>query len=289
MAKEDAANLEGGNDKKQVDNEKKRLKAEQKELRKEAKKRAKELSDQAAKLEDESDGGNASVFFITLVIVLIWLGILAALIKLDVGGFGSGVLAPVLSNVPVINKILPSTETVAVDESAYGGYTSLKDAVEQIKSLELQLEEAQSVNASDADAMTALQTEITRLKTFEDNQLEFEKIKTEFYQEVVYAENGPGAEAYQKYYESMDPTTAEFLYKQVVAQLQESQKIQDYAKAYSEMKPKAAAGIFEAMTDNLELAARILGEMDAADRGDILGAMNADVAAKITKIMEPDS
>ena len=33
--------------------------------------------------------------------------ILCLLIKLDVGGFGSGVLAPAFKDVPVINKILP--------------------------------------------------------------------------------------------------------------------------------------------------------------------------------------
>ena len=92
-----------------------------------------------------------------------------------------------------------------------------------------------------------------------------------------------------KYYESMDPATAEFLYKQVVSDLEESKEVQDYATAYSEMKPKQAAGIFEAMTNNLDLAAKILKEMSAEDRGEILGVMDAEVAAKLTKIMEPDS
>lgn len=59
--------------------------------------------------------------------------------------------------------------------------------------------------------------------------------------------------------------------------------------AYSEMKPKQAAGIFEAMTNNLDLAAKILREMSAEDRGEILGVMDAEVAAKLTKIMEPDT
>ena len=53
------------------------------------------------------------------------------------------------------------------------------------------------------------------------------------------------------------------------------------------MKPKQAAAIFNSMTDNLQLAAKILENMNAEDRGNILGAMNPDTAAKITKIMEP--
>lgn len=54
------------------------------------------------------------------------------------------------------------------------------------------------------------------------------------------------------------------------------------------MKPKEAAAIFEEMSDNLDLAARILGVMDAEKRGKILGAMNAETAARLTKIMDPE-
>ena len=71
--------------------------------------------------------------------------------------------------------------------------------------------------------------------------------------------------------------------------MEESEEIQDYAKTYSEMKPKAAAAVFEEMTDNLDLVARILGVMDAESRGKILGAMNAETAARLTKIMDPES
>ena len=55
------------------------------------------------------------------------------------------------------------------------------------------------------------------------------------------------------------------------------------------MKPKAAAAIFESMTDDLNLVAKILGAMNAESRGEILGAMDATIAGKITKIMNPDS
>ena len=57
---------------------------------------------------DEENIGSKilSVFFVILI-VIVWLAILVALIKFDVGGFGSSVLRPVLKDVPVINKILP--------------------------------------------------------------------------------------------------------------------------------------------------------------------------------------
>jgi len=53
------------------------------------------------------------------------------------------------------------------------------------------------------------------------------------------------------------------------------------------MKPAQAAGIFDTMTDNLALVGKILWAMDAASRGKVLGAMNADTAAQVTRIMEP--
>ena len=85
----------------------------------------------------------------------------------------------------------------------------------------------------------------------------------------------------------MDPATAEALYKEVIKDQQETKEVEDYAAAYSEMKPKEAAAIFESMTDNLDLVARILSVMTAEDRGAILGVMDPVVAAKITKIMDP--
>ena len=77
------------------------------------------------------------------------------------------------------------------------------------------------------------------------------------------------------------------MYKQVVEQEQADSQIQEYADTYAQMKPKQAAAIMEQMTDNLELVAKILQNMKTADRSAILGAMDSEIAARITKIMEP--
>ncbi len=285
--------IDAKSEKQRLAEEKKRLKAEKKEQKKEAKRRAKEIAMQEEELGEDEIGGGVPVFLVTALIVVVWIAILCLLIKLDVGGFGSGVLTPVLKDVPVISKILPTAnnEEMVVEEAqddSYGGYTNLKEAVDYITELELELQRAQSSGAESSEELESLRAEVARLKTFEDNQVEFQRIKTEFYEEVIYAENGPGEEAYKKYYESIDPATAEYLYKQVVQQGEESNEVKEYAQAYSEMKPKAAAGIIEEMTDNLALAARILSVMSAEDRGKILEAMDAKVAARLTKIMDPE-
>ena len=280
-------------EKKRLKEEKKKLKQEQKSQKKEAKQRAKEIEAQEDQIyEDEgTSGSGASVFFITLFIVLIWIAILALVIKLDIGGVGTNIFSPMLKDVPVLNKILPAVQESAYDTDtgeSYGCYQSLDEAVTQIRRLEQQLDQEQQSRQSDKEQIEALQAEVERLKTFEDNQVEFQRIKEEFYNEVIYADQGPGAEEYKKYYESIDPATAETLYKQVVTQLQADQEVQDYASAYASMKPKEAAAIFEAMTDDLDLAAKILGAMSDDDRGKILGAMDSTVAARITKIMNPN-
>ncbi len=286
----DGAEIDVKAERKRLSEEKKKLKQEQKAQQKEAKARAKELAKEEASLDDEDEGGTASVIFVTLIIILVWLAILALLIKLDVGGFGSSVVAPLIKDVPILNRILPASEETETNvEGAYGGYTSLKDAVDDVERLKLQLEQAKSNTSADSEEIAKLKAEIERLSTFEKNQIEFQRIKNEFYEEVVYSDKGPGPEEYTKYYESMDPETAQNLYKEVVKEKAVSDEIKNYAQAYSEMKPKQAAAIFEKMTNNLALAAKILGVMEPDDRGKILGAMDSQIAAQITKIMDPDS
>lgn len=275
---------------KQLKESQKALKQEQKNQRKEAKKRAKELEDQERELDEQIDGTNASVVVVTIFIIAIWLGILCLLVKMDVGGFGSNVLSPILKDVPVINKILPSeTTTETTKDKSYGGYSSIKEAVEQITELEKQLEQAQNTNTTYAEQIEALKAEVQRLQTFEKNQVEFQRIKEQFYEEVVYADNGPGAEEYRAYYEEMDPTTAEALYKQVVQEEVVSNKVKDYVSTFSNMDAAKAAAILESMTDNLDLAAEILRNINATTRGAIMGEMDPAVAARITKIMNPNS
>ncbi len=287
LTPEEKAALE---EKTKLQDEKKKLKKEQKEQKKEAKRRAKEIAKQEDALAENEDGNGLAAFGATILIVVLWLAVICVVIKMDVGGFGSSVVTPILKDVPVLNKILPGTSlTETTDGESYGGYTSLQDAVDYIRQLELELERSQTLSSSMETELTNLRAEVLRLQEFEKKQVEFQRIMDQFYEEVVYTENGPGAEEYQKYYEKMNPTTAESLYKQVVEQRQESEEVQQYAQSYADMKPAAAAKIFEKMQSDLKLVARILNTMDAESRGDILAAMDAEVAAKLTKIMDPES
>lgn len=278
-------------EKKRLKAEKKSLKKEQKERKKEAKRRADEIARQEEELGEE--GGNGLVTFgATILIIFLWLAVICVVVKLDIGGFGSTVLSPILKDVPVLNRILPGnslTETTKPDN--YGGYSSLQEAVDYIKQLEKDLERAQNaLSVKDAD-IEALKAENNRLKEFETRQADFQRISNEFYREVVYSDKGPGIEEYRKWYEEMNPDTKDFLYKQVILQMEEDAEFKEFAQSYASesMKPKQAAAIFESMTDDLPRVARILNALSAEDRGSILGVMDSEIAAKLTKIMDPDT
>lgn len=242
-----------------------------------------------ADVDDEDEGFSPSVLLIVILIVLIWIAILGLLIKLDIGGFGSSVLRPILKDVPVINKILPEPTEM---EEYMGEFDNLPDALAEIERLNKEIDRLKAEAAKGGDEeneeIKALKEEIVRLRTFEDSQVEFQKLKTEFYEEVVFSDKAPEIEQYKAYYEEIDPDNAEYLYKQVVQQIETDKIMDEYVKAYSEMKPKQAAAIFDQMGDNLELVAKILGHMDTNSRAKILQAMDKDIASRLTKIMDPD-
>lgn len=244
--------------------------------------------DENKELDEEKESGKGVLALVTVLIVIIWLGIIAILIKTDVGGFGSTVLYPVLKDVPYINKILPNQDSAIneITDTQYQ-YSSLDDAIDRIKELELQLDEAQNNKKKDKQTIKDLKKQIEDLSTYKEDQAAFEKEKEKFYEEVVFSDEAPDINEYKTYYESIDPENAEVLYKQVVEQITYDDEVQDYAKTYSQMKPKEAAAIFDTMTDNLGLVSDILMCMGAQARADILGKMNAKTAAKLTEIMEP--
>lgn len=239
---------------------------------------------QESNKEDESAGSKLLSTLIVLVIILIWLGAFCLAVKFDLGGFGSGVLAPVLKDVPVVNKILPDT----TNSSAEDGYQfkTMDDAVARIKELEMQLDSQTSASGVDASYIVELEAEVERLKVFEKQQKDFAKQKKEFDENVVFNDNAPDITEYQKYYEQIDPDNAAEIYRQVVEQVQEDAKVTAAADRYAEMEASAAASILDQMTSaDLDMVCKILAAMDAEKSGAILAAMDSNVAAKVTKRM----
>lgn len=220
---------------------------------------------------------------IVLFIVAIWLAIFALLIKYDVGGFGSTVLRPMLKDIPGINQILPDIpDEQAAEENNYP-YKNLPEAMDRISELEAELAAANGTKKGNANYLAQLEVEVARLKTFEENQLQFQKEKDKFDKEVVFNDKAPDLEEYKKYYESIDPDNAAEIYRQVVEQQDTEKKLVEQAEMYKNMKPEEAAAILNGMGGDLDLVANILLHMKTKDAGAILAKMDTNMAAKITK------
>lgn len=239
---------------------------------------------------EEEGGSRLAVFFVTAVIIVIWLAILVLLIRMDVGGFGSTVLRPLLKDVPYINRILPDESgeaAVPAETDTEYPYTTLDEALARIKELETELQNAKNEAADSQNHNEELQAQSAQLEEYKAKEAEFEALKQKFDEEVVFSDNAPDINEYKTFYESIDPANAEAIYKQVIEQQQKDTQLEEYVSMYSSMKPKQAAAIFDTMTDDLKLVAKILMAMDADSSSSILGAMNAETAAKLTKIMNP--
>ena len=93
---------------------------------------AKKKNDEELIEDGEKKSSKVLMGVIGFIVVLVWLAIFAMLIKLDVGGFGSNVMTPILKNVPVLNKILPESVTDEdIADSSYP-YKTLDEAFAKI-------------------------------------------------------------------------------------------------------------------------------------------------------------
>lgn len=238
---------------------------------------------------EEKKGNKLVSILIGILIILVWLVIFAALIKFDVGGFGSSVMRPIFKDVPIINRILPDAADTEVSTDEYP-YKNLAEAIDHIKDLEKQIDKYKKAGDDSATQIADLQAEVDRLKTFEDNQAAFEQEKQQYYNEVVFGASAIDYENYKRYYEEIEPDYAAELYKQVAQQYLYDEQYKDLAEAYTNMKPaKAAAALYE-MTGNMDIIVGILKNMEADSRAKILNALSdldAVYCAKITALLAP--
>lgn len=286
--------------------DKKEYRKNLKEQRKERKAKENEFAERSEEIYGDNAGGFATIA-ITLIIILIWLAIMALLIKLDVGGFGSDVLAPLIKDVPYLNLILPEgsyekkkpevteiTVDTTVDGTVTGdtgSITTLEDANAYIKRLEKALQSEMEENSAYAAQIEKLEAEVARLEPFERQQKEFYEQREQFYNEIVYGENTPDPTVFQQYYEMIDPDTAASIYQKVVQGGVDDAAISAFASTYSGMKAKSAAAIFDEMVNEnqIELVSKILAKMTTEQRSDILAAMDKPNAAKLTQMLQPDA
>lgn len=235
--------------------------------------------------EERGGGGKILTVLIIFLIVLIWLAILALLIKFDVGGLGSEVLRPVLKDIPVINRILPDvSEEQEAYENAYP-YKNLAEAVEYIKKLEEEVDKYREENSDYASRQAEMQKEIDSLRHYEEEQDAFAKLREEFDYEVVFNEKAPSTDEYLKWYAAMYPNNAAKIYEELLEKQMIEDSIQREANILASMDEGDAADILSEMPSDIDMVCRLLACMKEKKVAAILAEMEDLFAARITNRM----
>lgn len=270
---------------KQLKADRKQLRSDQKAAAKEARLRAKEMEEAEAELNGDIHGGLGS-FLLILLIILVWLLLMAIMIKFNILGLGD-TLTPALKDIPYIKNLLPGAQTVQINNSGEDSSQVVADNSDYVASLEQELSRQLALNASYAATIDKLNAEVARLEPFEEEQAEFDKQRQQFYQDIVYNDNAPDASAYASYYAMIAPEEAAEIYEQIASDEISDEEVKVYAATFTAMKPKEAAAIFNNMS-NITLVARILQQMGSDDRAKIMGKLDTEVAEKVTELLEPE-
>ncbi len=223
-----------------------------------------------------------------IIIVLLLIIGLGAVIKLDIAGIGTSVFTPLLKDVPIIQAILPERAEETMAEKDAHQYTSIEEVVERLKATEKLLSEKELEVEGLNEQNSIMQAEIERLKVFENDKIQFDADRKAFDEQIVFSDKAPNLSDYISFYESVNPDNAAELYREAIIMQAHDKEVDDYANTYGTMKPEEAARIMEAMTSNMDLIVLILNRINIEQRADILGEMDPEIAAKITKYMVPE-
>ncbi len=236
---------------------------------------------------EKKEGMKGLGLLIILLMITTFVSTMALLIKLDVGGFGSGVLRPVFKDIPVIKEILPPPSDEEVAKESDYPYDTLEKAINEIDALNAAIKSKDADITGLNDKVEELEKEVARLSKFEEEQTRFEEQKNKFYDEIVYGENAPDADTYIEWYNELDAEHAEKIYKDIIESQQADAKIVALAKSYEAMDAAAAAKVLEQMKNDMDTVALILKNMSSDAQGKVLAAMDPSFAASVTKKLVP--
>lgn len=236
---------------------------------------------------EKKEGMKGLGLLIILLMITTFVSTMALLIKLDVGGFGSGVLRPVFKDIPVIKEILPPPSDEEVAKESDYPYDTLEKAINEIDALNAAIKSKDADITGLNDKVEELEKEVARLSKFEEEQTRFEEQKNKFYDEIVYGENAPDADTYIEWYNELDAEHAEKIYKDIIESQQADEKIVALAKSYEAMDAAAAAKVLEQMKNDMDTVALILKNMSSDAQGKVLAAMDPSFAASVTKKLVP--
>lgn len=225
-------------------------------------------------------------------IILICAIIFGVCAKLDVGGFATNALAPIISDVPGIRNILPANlqeksldEIIAQDNINQQMQIASEEAKKAQAEAEKMSEEA-AIEASKAEAKAQQEAE---LKAQEKAQAAEEARVKAQEQAKVQAEEQAKAEADAQAKQEAEAKAAEAERKAQEDKAAQDEALADYVSTYANMKAQDAAAIFDNMMDGKSsTVVKILANMPADKRAAIMACMDLDNVTQITVLMEKE-
>lgn len=228
-----------------------------KEKIKELAKKKREMQEEFDELKGNTAKGKAICVLVFFVLIGLLMGTFVGMVKLDIGGVASEVLAPVIADVPVLRSILPME-------------------MQKKNASELAAEQKQQEAAAAAEAEQAAEEEAAAEEAAEE-------AAAEEAQQAAAEEAAAEAEAEQAAEEEAEE--AEAAAEEAAAE--EAKALQDYVDTYSAMKPRDAAKVFDSMMpDQEDLVVRILENLTSDQRAAILSKMSVANAAILTEKMQ---
>ena len=207
------------------------------------KQQKKDMEKEIASLHGTGIGNKLKGVLIFFMVILLFLVLLTGMIKADIGGFGSGVLAPVIGNISGLNKILPAKSLAAAGTATAADTSTAGSSSADAPVAGNPSQAADNTQTADNSQTAANATGIAITSTPAA---------------VPAASASPSSNAQTNAQSAADAQAA------AEAQAAEAAKLADYVAAYSRMDAKSAASILGNMTGDLHLVAKILANMSAS-------------------------
>lgn len=268
---------------------------------KQLKQQRKDMNKEIAVLQGNGTDSRLKNVLLLLALITLFLGILTGMIKADVGGFGSGILAPVIGNVNGLNKILPAkslSSSVAKDPSANTGKSSsIADSSSATDSPVITTKPTAKGAKAAASSQTAVKAKAAAgTKAGKNNQTTSNLQTNAGSQTGTVTQNATGVQAAAgaqtpavsqagSVTQNAAGSQTNAAAQTADAQAAEKAKLSDFVDTYSKMDAKSAASILGNMTGDLHLVAKILTNMRASKRADIMANLNVNIASKLTVLM----
>jgi flagellar basal body-associated protein FliL len=232
---------------------------------------------------DEKGGKGLAIAIVMFIAVL--LGAFSYVLIFNGFGLRDKYLSGIISRTPFLNTIIqiPSDEEEEVEPPV------------DVDALYAEIEELSELTAEQNDEIErlrrqneGLRTELSHYDEFDEMVSQFRRDKEDFDNEVVFGEHSNYAD-FVRWFEQMNPETAELLYKDAVGMVADDERVRHYMGMMRSMGAKDKAAIFVQLmsTNDNMLVVELLLRHSAADAGEILGQMPVQQAGALMVLMEP--